>query len=39
MSNNQKDVELRIRARDYSQKPLKELTKTTENLIKLQNAK
>lgn len=36
MSNNQKDVELRIRARDYSQKPLKELTKTTENLIKLQ---
>lgn len=36
MSKNQKDVELRIRARDYSQKPLKDLTKTTENLIKLQ---
>lgn len=36
MSNNQKDVELRIRARDYSQKTLKDLAKTTENLTQLQ---
>lgn len=36
MSNNQKDVELRIRARDYSQKTFKDLAKTTENLTKLQ---
>lgn len=36
MSNNQKDVELRIRARDYSQKTLKDLAKTTENLTELQ---
>ena len=33
---NQKDIELRIRARDYSQKTLKDLNSTMENLIALQ---
>lgn len=39
MSNTaSKDVELRIRARDYSQKTLSQLTKTLSNLIKVQEA-
>lgn len=37
MADN-KDVELRIRARDYSQKTFKELVKVYESLIKVQGA-
>lgn len=38
MANENKDVELRIRARDYSQKTFKELTKVYQALIKVQDA-
>ena len=36
MANEKKDVELRVRARDYSQKTFKELTKVYQALIKVQ---
>ena len=38
MAGDSKDVELRIRARDYSQKTLEQLTDTLANLVKAQEA-
>lgn len=37
MANNSKDVELRIRARDYSQKPLKQVVAAISDLTKAQD--
>lgn len=37
MADNVKDVELRIRAKDYSQKTLNELVKSIEELVSAQN--